>query len=178
MHPGRRGRAADQPHSRASIGSRGSNGCSGCARPTARRDSSAPQISRRTAGGRMRSRFRSSRGSGNEIRTGTLYFVHCVQAPHTFPSPIGCKPLVLVLSSLRLARQHEPSGRRSFGGNCRLLGLPPEANFEEVQDARNFLYEVPGLFYVKVSSHLRCRTFMNAVDMLAVVRPRMASHSA
>jgi len=40
------------------------------------------------------------------------------------------------------------------GGDRRLLGLPPEANFEEVQDARNFLYEVPGLFCVKVSLNL------------------------
>ena len=31
---------------------------------------------------------------------------------------------------------------RSRLGDCRLLGLPPEASFEEVQDARNFLYEV------------------------------------
>ena len=31
------------------------------------------------------------------------------------------------------------------GCDCRVLGLPPEASFEEVQDARNFLYEVAGL---------------------------------
>ena len=101
MHPGTRGSPADQRQCHASIDSRGSSGYSGCARPTARRDSSVLQTSRQTAGGRMRSRYRSSHGSGNETRTGIEYFLQCVQeriplvCQRTEPSdPCALKPVL------------------------------------------------------------------------------------
>lgn len=36
---------------------------------------------------------------------------------------------------------------------CRRLGIPPDASFEEVQDARNFLYDVSSVFWT-LSSRL------------------------